>query len=48
LWPRFNGGAEGTHWFYRARADIFARSLPGTLSDRLARGVEGFASERAA
>lgn len=48
LWPRFNGGADGTRWFYRALADVFARSLPGPLSGRLARAVDGFAGERAA
>jgi len=42
LWPRFNGGADGTRWYYRALADVFAQSMPGRLSDRLARAVREF------
>jgi (p)ppGpp synthase/HD superfamily hydrolase len=44
LWPRFNGGAEGTRWYYSALADIFARSLPGRLSDRLSRATAEFSA----
>ena len=42
LWPRFNGGAEGTRWYYRSLADFFVRDLPGRLSDRLARATVEF------
>jgi len=28
LWPRFNGGAEGTRWYYRSLATVFAQVLP--------------------
>jgi (p)ppGpp synthase/HD superfamily hydrolase len=35
LWPRFNGGAEGTRWYYGALADLFSQTIPGRLSDRL-------------
>jgi (p)ppGpp synthase/HD superfamily hydrolase len=42
LWPRFNGGAEGTRWYYGALAEVFARTMPGRLSDRLTRAVKEF------
>jgi (p)ppGpp synthase/HD superfamily hydrolase len=42
LWPRFNGGAAGTRWYYSALADVFSMAMPGRLSDRLARAVAGF------
>ena len=41
--PRFNGGADGTRWYYGALADVFQVSLPGALSERLSRAVVGFA-----
>lgn len=43
LWERFTGGPEGTRWYYGALAEIFAVSMPGRLSDRLSRAVDGFA-----
>ncbi len=42
LWQRFNGGAEGTRWYYSALADVFSQALPGRLSDRLLRAVAAF------
>ena len=48
LWDRFNGGAEGTRWYYDALAKVFAEvfsdtdTMPGRLSDRMARAVAGF------
>jgi (p)ppGpp synthase/HD superfamily hydrolase len=42
LWPRFNGGAEGTRWYYGALADVFSQTMPGRLSDRLLRAVAAF------
>ena len=41
LWQRFNGGADGTRWYYGALADVFAHVLPGRLADRLSRAVKG-------
>lgn len=43
LWGRFNGGAEGTRWYYRSLAEVFSQALPGRLSDRLSRAVAAFA-----
>ena len=42
LWPRFNGGAEGTRWYYNELAKLFGKSRPGRLSDRFARAVRAF------
>ncbi len=42
LWDRFNGGADGTRWYYSALADVFSDAMPGRLSDRLMRAVAAF------
>jgi len=42
LWKRFNGGADGTRWYYNAVAEVFAKAMPGRLSDRLSRSVAAF------
>ena len=42
LWPRFNGGAEGTRWYYNALAEVFSKVMPGRLTDRFGRAVPGF------
>jgi (p)ppGpp synthase/HD superfamily hydrolase len=42
LWQRFNGGAEGTRWYYSALADVFSQTMPGRLSDRLSQAVAAF------
>ncbi len=42
LWDRFNGGMDGTRWYYTALADVFSDVMPGRLSDRLTRAVAGF------
>jgi (p)ppGpp synthase/HD superfamily hydrolase len=42
LWERFNGGAEGTRWYYGALADVFSQVTPGRLSDRLSRAAAAF------
>jgi GTP pyrophosphokinase len=42
LWRRFNGGAEGTRWYYGALVDVFSQTIPGRLSDRLSRAVAAF------
>ena len=44
LWQRFNGGAEGTRWYYGALADVFSQALPGRLSDRLSWAVAEFSA----
>jgi (p)ppGpp synthase/HD superfamily hydrolase len=44
LWDRFNGGADGTRWYYAALARFFSDTMPGRLSDRLSRAVAGFAA----
>ncbi len=44
LWDRFNGGADGTRWYYSALADVFSDAMPGPLSDRLSRAAEAFSS----
>lgn len=40
VFDRFNAGKEGTLWYYQELANIFARGLPGALSQELARTVE--------
>ena len=42
LWPRFNGGAEGTRWYYSELFEEFKLRLPGPLTDRLGRAVKSF------
>jgi (p)ppGpp synthase/HD superfamily hydrolase len=42
LWLRFNGGADGTRWYYNALAEVFSEALPGGLSDRLSLAAKGF------
>lgn len=37
LWTRFNGGKEGTLWYYRALADAFAELGPAALAGELGR-----------
>jgi (p)ppGpp synthase/HD superfamily hydrolase len=45
LWRRFNGGAEGTRWYYKALADVFSQAMPKhRLSDRLSRAVLEFST----
>jgi (p)ppGpp synthase/HD superfamily hydrolase len=39
LWARFNGGREGTLWYYRALADEFARGGPAGVADEIGRAV---------
>jgi GTP pyrophosphokinase len=38
-WKRFNGGKEGSLWYYRSLGRVFLQRLPGRLSDELARAV---------
>lgn len=43
LWERFNGGCEGSLWYYRSLAAIFRERLPGPLSDEISRVVDEIA-----
>ena len=45
VWLRFNGGAEGTRWYYGALAQFFSRATPGRLADRLSRATMEFSCE---
>ncbi len=36
LWERFNGGREGTLWYYRKIVRVLARRLPGPVTRELA------------
>jgi len=38
-WKRFNGGREGTFWYYRSLGKIYLERFPGRLSEDLARAV---------
>ncbi len=44
LWARFNGGADGTRWYYSSLSKIFATVFPGRLADRFSYAVDGFAT----
>lgn len=44
LWDRFNGGAEGTRWYYQSLATIFSEVMPGRLADRMSRAVMAFST----
>jgi tetratricopeptide (TPR) repeat protein len=39
VWDRFNGGKDGTLWYYRTLTDLFLRRRPGYLSEELDRVV---------
>src|SRR5690606_5206100 len=39
LWGRFNGGREGTIWYYRSIADEIARGGPHAVGEELVRTV---------
>jgi GTP pyrophosphokinase len=39
LWPRFNGGRDGTLWYYRELANRFSQLRPSRLSTELDRVV---------
>jgi GTP pyrophosphokinase len=39
LWCRFNGGRDGTLWYYRALADIFQEAESTPLTEELKRTV---------
>jgi GTP pyrophosphokinase len=37
VWQRFNGGREGTLWYYRALVDVYRRGGPAILAKELDR-----------
>jgi (p)ppGpp synthase/HD superfamily hydrolase len=39
LWPRFNGGKEGTLWYYRSLVTAFGQAGSSELIEELDRGV---------
>ncbi len=43
LWDRFNGGKEGTIWYYQTLSAFFVKALPGALASELERTVTAFA-----
>lgn len=40
MWSRFNGGQDGTIWYFRKLAALFTRHLPGPLTDEYLRAVD--------
>jgi len=42
LWDRFNGGKDGTLWYYNSLAKVFTDAFPGRLSERLSGVVAKF------
>jgi (p)ppGpp synthase/HD superfamily hydrolase len=42
LWQRFNGGKEGTIWYYETLSEVFQRKYRGILSDQLRDTVAAF------
>ncbi|SEE39494.1 hypothetical protein SAMN05444161_5629 [Rhizobiales bacterium GAS191] len=47
LWTRFNGGRDGTIWYYDSLSSIFCRVLPCPLASDLSRAVAGFGGKPA-
>lgn len=48
-WQRFNGGKEGTLWYYRELVDVFQNGEPSYLTDELVRvmaQIEELAEDR--
>jgi (p)ppGpp synthase/HD superfamily hydrolase len=45
LFDRFNGGKDGTLWYYRSLAKVFNEALPGRLSERLDSVVKKFSDQ---
>lgn len=42
LWGRFQGGKEGTLWYYRTLSTFYSEALPGPLASELERTVAAF------
>lgn len=45
LWDRFNGGKDGTLWYYQTLATVFREALPCPLSAELTITVDAFAGD---
>lgn len=45
LWGRFNGGKEGTFWYYQTLSSVYAEAIPGPLASELGRTVAGFSED---
>ncbi|MGA7948683.1 MAG: HD domain-containing protein [Thiobacillaceae bacterium] len=45
VFKRFKAGQEGTLWYYRSLANLFANRMPGPLADELERTVSAMESE---
>ncbi len=45
IWNRFNGGRDGTLWYYSSLSDVFCSRVPGSLSDELRRTVAAMSAE---
>jgi (p)ppGpp synthase/HD superfamily hydrolase len=41
IWSRFTAGKDPTIWYFRKLAALFARRLPGPLTDQYQRAVDG-------
>jgi (p)ppGpp synthase/HD superfamily hydrolase len=39
-WDKFNGGKQGTLWYYREMHALLSAKLPGELADQLGRVIE--------
>jgi hypothetical protein len=45
LWERFNGGKDGTLWYYRSLVDAYKAAGPHTIMDELDRVVSELEAE---
>jgi (p)ppGpp synthase/HD superfamily hydrolase len=45
VWDRFNGGRDGSLWYYGRLADIYDRNFPGVLADEFRLTVERIHAE---
>ncbi len=45
LWHRFNGGKDGTIWYYQTLSAVYQRVNPGALADELSMTVAAFAGD---
>jgi (p)ppGpp synthase/HD superfamily hydrolase len=47
IWSRFNGGRDGTLWYYSSLSHVFCSRVPGSLADELRRTVSAMSAKRA-
>lgn len=45
IWNRFNGGRDGTLWYYSSLSDVFSTRIPGSLSAELRRTVAAMSAK---